>query len=90
MTVRDPDTAERAARSLLDARVTAVRDLAVRRAEVTNARDALPGAERADSAAWAAADCAEHALRRVGFEPPATRAPGRPRKSPATPTGDPR
>jgi len=90
VTVIDPDTAERAARELLDARVTAVRELAARRADLTRARDALTAAERADAAAWSAAERAgwtEADLRRVGFEPPTTRAPGRPRRARPT-TGD--
>ncbi len=84
MTVIDPDTAEKAARELLDSRVTTVRELAARRADLARARDALTTAERADAAAWAAAERAgwtESDLRRVGFEPPTTRAPGRPRRS---------
>jgi len=88
VTVLDPDAAERAARELLDTRVTAVRELATRRAELTRARDAVITAERADAAAWAAAERSgwtETDLRRVGFEPPATRAPGRPRRTPAIP-----
>ncbi len=99
VTVLDPDTAERAARQFLDARVTAVRELAARRADLTQAaRDAVIAAERADAAvvgspaarpargvpAWAAAERSgwtETDLRRVGFEPPTTRAPGRPKRA---------
>lgn len=90
VTVLDPDTAECAARELLDTRVTAVRELAARRADLTRAREAVVTAERADAAAWSAAERSgwtETDLRRVGFEPPATRAPGRPRRAPAVPAG---
>ena len=79
----DPDTAEKTARTLLDARITAVRELAARRADLTRARDAVTAAERADTAAWSAAEKAgwtEADLRQVGFTAPGRRTPGRPRK----------
>lgn len=82
MTVIDPDTAEKAARELLNSRVTTVRELAARRADLSRARDALTAAERADTAAWSAAERAgwtSGELKRVGFEAPTTRSPGRPR-----------
>jgi len=68
----DPDTAEKTARQLLDTRITAVRELAARRADLTHARDNVTAAE---SAGWAEPD-----LRHVGFTPPGTRAPGQPRR----------
>ena len=80
----DPDTAETAARKLLETRVAAIRELAARRAELTTARDTLTAAERADTTAWAAAEKAgwtEPELRHVGFTPPTRRAPGRTRKA---------
>ncbi len=72
----DPDTAEKTARQLLDTRITAVRELAARRADLTTA-------ERADTAACAAAEKAgwtETELRQVGFTTPSRRPPARPRK----------
>jgi len=79
----DPDTAEKTARQLLDTRITAVRELAARRADLTHARDNVTTAERADTAAWANAEKAgwtETELRQVGFPAPGRRPPGRPRK----------
>ncbi len=79
----DPDTAEKTARQLLDTRITAVRELAARRADLTHARDNVTAAERADTTAWANAEKAgwtETDLRQVGFTAPTRRAPGRPRK----------
>ncbi len=84
----DPDTAEKTARQLLDTRITAVRELAARRADLTHARDAVTAAERADTAAWANAEKAgwtEADLRQVGFTAPSRRPPGRPRTRPTTP-----
>ena len=74
--------AETAARKVLDSRVAAVRTLAETRANLTRARTALAEAERADTATWAAtirAGWSDSELRRVGFEPPTRRGPGRPR-----------
>lgn len=79
----DPDTTEKTARQLLDTRITAVRELAARRADLTHARDNVTTAERADTAAWAAAEKAgwtETELRQVGFTAPGRRPPARPRK----------
>jgi len=79
----DPDTAGETARQLLDTRITAVRELAARRADLTHARDNVTTAERADTAAWANAEKAgwtETELRQVGFPAPGRRPPGRPRK----------
>jgi hypothetical protein len=74
--------AEAAARKVLDPRVTAVLPLAETRAALGRARAALADAEKADTATWAAtlrAGWTGHDLRRVGFEPPTRRGPGRPR-----------
>jgi len=79
----DTDTAEKTARQLLDTRITAVRELAARRADLTHARDNVTTAERADTAAWANAEKAgwtETELRQVGFPAPGRRPPARPRK----------
>ncbi len=74
--------AKAAARKVLDPRVTAVRTLAETRAALGRARAALAEAERTDTATRAAtlrAGWTDADLRRVGFEPPARRGPGRPR-----------
>jgi len=74
--------AEAAARKVLDSRIAAVRTLAETRAALTRARAALTEAEKADTATWAAtlrAGWSDADLRRVGFEPPTRRGPGRPR-----------
>jgi len=83
--------AEAAARRVLDSRVTAVRALAETRAALTRARAALTEAEKADTATWAAtlrAGWSDADLRRVGFEPPTRRGPGRPRTTAATAATD--
>jgi hypothetical protein len=80
--------AEAAARKVLDSRVSAVRTLAETRAALTRARLALVEAEKADTATWAAtlrAGWTDADLRRVGFEPPTRRGPGRPRTAAVTP-----
>jgi len=74
--------AETAARKVLDTRIAAIRTLAETRANLTRARTALADAEKTDTATWAAtlrAGWSDAELRRVGFEPPTRRGPGRPR-----------
>lgn len=82
--------AETAGRKVLDSRIAAIRALAETRAALTRARAALTEAEKADTAIWAAtlrAGWSDAELRRVGFEPPTRRGPGRPRTA-AAPTVD--
>ena len=82
------DGVEAAARALLDDRMTAVRALADTRAGLTRAREAVVDAERADAAAYAAAQRAgwtDTELKRLGLEAPARRSPGRPRSPRPTP-----
>lgn len=78
-----PDAAAEAAQRLLNDRVDAVRALAKTRQQRNDARVQLDEAERADSASYAAAQRAgwtPEELRKVGFDEPERRAPGRPRK----------
>lgn len=78
---------EDAARALLDQRIQAVRDLAATRQSVIDKRAELQEAERADAAAYAAAQRAgwtTDELRKVGLEEPSRKAPGRPRRSRST------
>lgn len=79
--------AETAARKVLDSRIAAVRTLAETRAALTRARQVLADAEKADTATWAAtlrAGWSDAELRRVGFEAPTRRGPGRPRTTGTT------
>jgi len=81
--------AETAARKVLDSRIAAGRALAETRAALGRARAALADAEKTDTATWAAtlrAGWSDAELRRVGFEPPTRRGPGRPRTTTATDT----
>ena len=85
----DADGFEARARTLLDARMTAVRTAAATHAAMSEARDALTTAERAHADAYAAAQRAgwsTEELRKVGLDAPTRRRPGRPRRStpPAT------
>ena len=76
------DGVEAAARALLDDRMHAVRALADTRASLTRAHHAVVEAERADAAAYATAQRAgwtDAELKRLGFEAPTRRSPGRPR-----------
>lgn len=78
--------AEAAARKVLDTRIAAVRTLAETRAALSRARTALTEAEKTDTATWAAtlrAGWTVTELRKVGFEPPTRRGPGRPRNTAA-------
>jgi len=74
-------------------RITAVRELAARRGDLTHAPDAVTAAERADTAAWANAEKAgwtEADLRQVGFTaPPAAHPvdPANPPRADQRPTG---
>ncbi len=73
--------------ALLNDRVEAVRDLAKARQQRNDARAQLEGTERADAAAYAAAQGAGWStdeLRKVGFDEPTRKAPGRPRRQPTT------
>ena len=77
-----PDTVEDAARALLDERMHAVRDLAGTRTALSTHRASLTDLERADAAAYAAATRAGWStdeLKRLGFDAPTRRPPGRPR-----------
>ncbi|MDP9394138.1 MAG: hypothetical protein M3Q27_07725 [Actinomycetota bacterium] len=79
-----PDAAADAAQRLLNDRVDAVRALAKARQQRNDARAHLDEAERADAAAYAAAQRAgwsAEELRKVGFEEPDRKAPGRPRRA---------
>jgi hypothetical protein len=74
---------ETAARALLDSRIQAVRELATTRQTRNDKREELAAAERADTAAYAAALRAgwtTDELRKVGLDEPERRAPGRPRR----------
>lgn len=78
-----PDAAAEAAQRLLNDRVEAVRALAKARQQRNDARAQLDEAERADATAFAAAQRAgwtPEELRKVGFDEPERRAPGRPRR----------
>jgi hypothetical protein len=78
-----PDAAAEAAQRLLNDRVDAVRALAKTRQQRNDARAQLDEAERADAAAFSAAQRAgwtSEELRKVGFDDPQRRGPGRPRK----------
>ncbi len=78
-----PDAAAEAAQRLLNDRVDAVRTLAKARQQRIDARAQLDEAERADAIAYAAAQRAGWStdeLRKVGFEEPGRKAPGRPRR----------
>jgi len=78
---------ETAARELLDSRIQAVRSLATARQAREDKRAELDQAERADAAAYTAAQRAgwtTDELRRVGLDQPTRRSPGRPR-NPRTP-----
>src|SRR4051794_32245924 len=80
----DPRAIEHAARELLDARITAVRELATAQSTVDQARDALATAEanhanvyaNATRAGWSDAE-----LKQMGLASPTRRPPGRPRKA---------
>ena len=81
-TTLTPDAAEAAAQKLLSDRVKAVRVLAETRQNRTIARAQLDEAERADAAAYAAAQRAgwtPEELRKLGLEESNRRVPGRPR-----------
>lgn len=78
-----PDAAAEAAQRLLNDRVDAVRALAKTRQQRIGARAQLDEAERADAIAYAPAQRAGWStdeLRKVGFEEPERKAPGRPRR----------
>ena len=83
---------ESAARALLDDRIEAVRALAIARQAVAEKRGELDAVERADAAAYAAAQRAgwsTEELRKVGLDEPARKAPGRPRRAPRSPRPSP-
>jgi len=90
-TPADVQSAEQAARRLLDARrdekIVSIRELAVARQAKLDAGAAADEADRADAASWAKAirnGWTEADLREVGYEPPTRRAPGRPRRRTAS------
>lgn len=79
----DTTAVETAARALLDDKIQAVRDLAHARQARTDKQAELDQAERADAAAWAAAERAgwtPDELRRLGLDTPTRKTPGRPRR----------
>ncbi|RJK92505.1 hypothetical protein [Vallicoccus soli] len=82
-----PDAVADAAQRLLNDRINAVRALAEARQARNDARAQLDEAERADAAAYAAAQRAGWStdeLRKVGFDEPTRKAPGRPRRQRTT------
>jgi hypothetical protein len=90
-TPTDVQSAEQAARRLLDTRrdekIVSIRELAVARQAKLDAAAAADEADRADAASWAKAlrnGWTETDLREVGYEPPTRRAPGRPRRRAAS------
>lgn len=79
-----PDEAVERARQLLDPRFGSIRNLADRRAALTEARRVLNDAEVADAQAYAEAlraGWSEADLKAVGFDAPERRLPGRPRRA---------
>lgn len=83
MTVIDTAAVEAAARALLDTKVASVRTLAHARQHRIDKQAELGEAERADAAAYAAAQRAgwtSDELRKVGLDQPARKAPVRPRR----------
>jgi hypothetical protein len=88
-TLRDmPDTldttaVEHTARQLLNARISAVRELATAQVAVDHARDALSAAETNHASVYTNATRAgwtDTELKQIGLTLPARRAPGRPRQ----------
>lgn len=86
-TPTDVQSAEQAARRLLDARrdekIMSIRALATARQAKNDTLAAAEQAERADTAAWATAlkqGWSEADLREVGYDAPTRRTPGRPRR----------
>jgi hypothetical protein len=80
-----PDAAAEAAQRLLNDRVDAVRALAKSRQARNDVRAQLDEAERADAAAYAAAQRAgwtAEELRKVGFDEASRKPVGRPRRAP--------
>lgn len=78
---------ETAARALLDKRIDAVRALATARQLRNDKRAELADTERADTAAYAAAQRAgwtTEELKQVGLDEPTRRSPGRPRRARTT------
>src|SRR4051812_48362458 len=87
----DTQTVEHTARQLLDARITAVRELAKAQVAVDDVRDALAAAETTHTTVYAAATRAgwsDTELKQIGLTTPARRSAGRPRRarSSAAPT----
>lgn len=83
----DTQALEQRARALLDDRITAVRALAKARKSMFDKRDALAAAEREDAAAYQAAVRAgwtDDELKKVGFDAPTRKAPGRARRTRST------
>jgi hypothetical protein len=79
-----PDEAVERARQLLDPRFGSIRQLADRRAALTEARRVIDEAEVADAQAYAEAlraGWSEADLKAVGFDAPERRLPGRPRRN---------
>ncbi|MGH2498931.1 MAG: hypothetical protein ACRDF0_02385 [Candidatus Limnocylindria bacterium] len=80
----DTQAVEDTARGLLDARITAVRELAKAQVAVDQARDALAATEASHAAVYAAATRAgwsDGELKQMGLVASKRRAPGRPRRA---------
>jgi len=80
----DTQAVEHTARQLLDARITAVRELAKAQVAVDHARESLGAAEANHAAVHAAATRAgwnDAELKQMGLATPTRRAPGRPRRA---------
>src|SRR4051794_5744984 len=78
----DTTTIEHTARQLLNARISAVRELAKAQVAVDHARDALAAAETDHASVYAAATRAgwsDTELKHIGLTAPARRTAGRPR-----------
>lgn len=88
----DIGAVERAARARTDARIEAVKALAVARQNTLDKQADAATAEREDTIAWIAAirqGWTEDELKDSGFDPPKRRGPGRPRRRRAATAGSP-
>src|SRR4051812_21097576 len=80
----DTTAVEHTARQLLDARITAVRELATAQIAVDHARAALSAAETTHATVYADATRAgwsDPELKQIGLSAPARRSAGRPRRA---------
>ena len=88
----DMAAVERAARARTDARIEAVKALAIARQNTLDKQAEAAAAEREDTIAWMAAvrqGWTEDELKDFGFDPPKRRGPGRPRRRRAANAGSP-